>query len=123
MRVADRGHALRFLRVRGERLLAEHVLARFERGDRPFGVQTVRQRVVDRVDVRVGEQCRIRIVHRCDAVLRRERVGPAAIAGRNRNDFRFADVAGGFDHGGRRDTRRAENADANSIHARTVGVS
>ena len=46
-----------------------------------------------------------------DAVLRRERVGAGAIAGRDRADRRLADVARGLDHGRRRDAGRAEDSD------------
>ena len=42
--------------VAAERLLAEHVLARFERPDRPVRVHRVRQRDVDRLDLGVGEK-------------------------------------------------------------------
>ena len=52
----DGGDGFGFLGVRGERLLAQHVLARFERGDRPLRVQAVGERVVDRVEVGIGER-------------------------------------------------------------------
>src|SRR5207249_565575 len=39
-----------------ERLLAEDRLAGFERRDRPLGVQAVRQRDVDRLDLRIGDE-------------------------------------------------------------------
>ena len=114
----DRGDVFGLLRVRGERLLAQHVLAGLERGDRPLRVQPVRERVVDRVDVGIGDERRVGVVHLRDAVLRRERVGPAAIARRDRADRRFADVARGLDHGRRRDARRAEDADPNGRPSR-----
>ncbi len=44
------------------RLLAQHVLARLERAHRPLVVQAVRQRDVDGVDLRVGEQRVVRAV-------------------------------------------------------------
>ena len=86
----DRGDGFGLLGVRGERLLAQHVLAGFERGDRPLRVQPVGQRVVDRVDVGIGDERGVGVVHRRDAVLRRERVGAAAIARRDRDDLGFA---------------------------------
>ena len=95
----DRGDGFGFLRVRGERLLAQHVLAGFECGDRPLRVQAVRERVVDRVDIGVGDQRLVRVAHLRDAVLRRERVGTAAIASGHRADDRLVDVARGLDHG------------------------
>ena len=52
-----RGHQLlRLGRGKGDRLLAEHVLARLERADRPGNVQMVGQRIVNRLDLRVGQQ-------------------------------------------------------------------
>ena len=47
---------IHLLGVARERLLAEHVLAGLERFDRPLGVQRVRQRDVDRLDLGIGEQ-------------------------------------------------------------------
>ena len=115
----DRGHRFGFLGVRGERLLAQHVLARFERGDRPLGVQPVGQRVVDRVDVGIGEQRGVGVVHLRDAVLRRERLGAAAIARRDRDAPRLrATLRAGLIDRGRRDARRAEDADPNRGHPR-----
>ena len=52
-----------------------------------------------------------------DAVLRRERVGAAAVACGDGADRRLADVAGGLDRGGGRDARRAEDADADRGHS------
>ena len=49
-------HLLRFLRIARERLLAQHVLAGLGRADRPRHVQVVRQRIVDRLDFRIGQQ-------------------------------------------------------------------
>ena len=43
-------------------------------------------------------------------------VGAAAIPRRDRSDLGLADVAGGFDHGRRRDAGRAEDADPNGVH-------
>ena len=116
VRVGDRGNGFGFLRVGGERLLAQHVLARFERGDRPLRVQAVRQRVVDRVDLGVFDERGVGVAHVGDAVLRRERVGAAAVARGHRTHHRLGVGASGFDHGCGRDARRAENADANRVH-------
>ena len=49
-------HRLRLARRQRQRLLAQHVLAGPRRGDRPLGVEVVRQRDVDGVDVGVREQ-------------------------------------------------------------------
>ena len=50
------GDAVDLVQGQRQRLLAEHVLAGLGGPHRPLGVQVVRQRNVDRVDVRVGEQ-------------------------------------------------------------------
>ena len=54
--VGRRGHRLGFGGVRGERLLAQDVLTGRDRLQRPLRVQRVRQRVVDGVDLGIGEQ-------------------------------------------------------------------
>ena len=53
--------------VMRQRLLAQDVLARLGRRDRPLGVEVVRQRDVDGVDVGVGEQRLVRAVGARDA--------------------------------------------------------
>ena len=57
-------------RVARQRLLAQHVLAGLERPDRPLAVQRVRQRDVDGLDLRVGEQLLVRAVGLRDLPLR-----------------------------------------------------
>ena len=116
----DRGDLLGFLRVRGERLLAQHVLAGLERGDGPFGVEPVGERVVDRVELGIGEERGVRVVHLRDAVLGRERVGAAAVSGRYGSDDGFVAIAGGLDRGRRRDAGRAEDADPNWVHGASL---
>ena len=85
--IGDRRDLLGLGGVAGERLLAQHVLARFERGDRPLRVQAVGQRVVDRVDVGIGEEVGVGVEHPRDAVLGRERVGPRAITRGDADDL------------------------------------
>ncbi len=116
--VGGGGDLLGLHRVAGEGLLAEHVLARFECGDRPLGVQPVRQRVVDGVDLGVGEEVGVRVEDARDAVLGGERIGARAIARGDRHHLGFRRGAGGLDHGRRRDARRAEDTDADGAHAR-----
>ena len=55
VRVAGREQRSRFIGRERDRLLAQHVLACVGRADRPRYVQMVRQRVVHRLDVGVGE--------------------------------------------------------------------
>ena len=71
------------LRPAVERLLAEDVLSRLERADRPLHVHRVRQRDVDRLDVWVLEQRVVRAVRALDAPLARVRLGTALVAAGN----------------------------------------
>ena len=88
-----------------DRLFAQHVLAGLERRDRPGHVQVIGQRVVDRVDVRIGQQFFVRAVGLGDAQSFRPRLGPGpdrarrwprsrscAAALHGRNDFLDADL-------------------------------
>ena len=68
-------HALRVGGGQRERLLAQDVLAGAGGGDRPLGVEVVRQRDVDGVDVRVGEERLVRAVGPRDAELVGDRGG------------------------------------------------
>ena len=85
-------HLPGFNRVRGERLLAEHVLAGFQGFQRPLRVQSVGQRVVDGIDAGVVQQGLIRVRHPGNVVLARELDRPLPVPGR---------------HGGHRDSRLA----------------
>jgi hypothetical protein len=60
--VARRYQLLGLLGVERDRLLAQHMLAGLGRLDRPRHVQVVGQRVVDRLDLAVGQQLFIRAV-------------------------------------------------------------
>ena len=87
--------ALRLGRGQRQRLLAQDVLAGPRRGDRPFGVEVVRQRDVDGVDVRVGEQRLVRPVDRGMPSRRGRLAGPARLARRDARAPRCAATAGG----------------------------
>src|SRR5262249_54174399 len=106
--------------VRGERLLAEHVLAGGERLLGPRRVQGVRQRVVDRVDVWIGEYRRVIVVDLRDAPLARELLGPAAVARRDRDPLDLGVVLGRVQQRVRGDARRAERPDPEGGHRRTL---
>ena len=108
-RVRDRlGLAL----VRRERLLAEDVLLRGDRAERPLGVEGVRKRVVDRVDVRIGEQRLVALGDLGDAVLARILGGPRGVARCDRDDLDVVHLARRLEERERRDPRRAEHADS-----------
>ena len=70
-------HLRRLIGVRGDRLLAQDVLARLQRADAPLGVQAVGQRVVDRVDLRIGDQRRRSWAVHAGCRAWRRRPGPA----------------------------------------------
>src|SRR6266571_9300972 len=74
------------LRAPAERLLAEDVLAGLQSPDRPVGVQRVRQRDVDDLDVLVVEQCLVAAVRALDAVLAGIRLGAPLVATRDGDD-------------------------------------
>ena len=79
--------ALRLLRPPRQRLLAEHVLAGLQRPDRPLDVQRVRQRDVDRVDLRVGEQRLVAAVRAREPVLGGVRTGALRVAAGDGDDL------------------------------------
>ena len=73
--------------VSGERLFAQHVLAGLDGRSSPFAVQAVWQWVVDRIDVRIGDQLGVVVVHPGDVVFGGEGLGARHIAcGYRRHD-------------------------------------
>src|SRR5262249_59414991 len=85
--------ALDGLRVTRHGLLAEDVLVRLERADRPFDVHRVREPDVDRVDVTVLEQLLVASVRAVDVVLLRVCERAHDVAARDRNDLDGAGLA------------------------------
>ena len=75
-----RDHPLGIGRGQGQWLLAQDVLARLDRGERPLQVEVVREGDVDRVDVRVGEEALVRIVRARDCQLARDPLRDLAVA-------------------------------------------
>ena len=73
-----------------DRLLAEHVLAGLHGADAPGHVQVVGQRVVDRLDVGIGQQGLVAPIGARDAELRRDTVGLGLVARGDRGDARVA---------------------------------
>ena len=92
-----------------QRLLAEHVLAGLERTHRPRHVQRVRQRHVDRVDVRIGQQVVVACVTPWDAELLRDRAGLLLVAGRDGQQRRAGGLVHRRNHPLRGDVRRTEH--------------
>ena len=106
------GHARRLLLVRGEGLLAQHVLAGVERAQRPLAVQAVRERVVDRFDLGIGEKRAVAGVHPGNSVLLGELPGALRVAGGHRHDLRLGELTRRAHQRRRRDGRGAEGPDA-----------
>ena len=115
-RVCCIGNGLRLSGVGGERLFTQHVFARGNRLQGPLGVQAVRQRVVDRVDVRIVDDVVVRRVHARDAVLGGVCVGTGSVAGGDRGDGGTGYALRRLDDGQRRDPRRADDADPQVGH-------
>lgn len=97
--------------VGGERLFTQHVFTGGQRGSGPLAVQPVWQRVVDGVEIRVGDQRGVVVVHPGDAVLGSESSGTRAIACGHRGDHDLGVVLGGFDQRHRCDRSGAQDAD------------
>jgi hypothetical protein len=72
--------------VARQRLLAEHVLAGFERPDRPLDVERVGERDVHGLDVLVRKQSLVAAVGALDPALPRVRLSAAAIAAGDRGN-------------------------------------
>jgi hypothetical protein len=79
-------HLPGLVRVARRRLLGEDVPARLHGGAVPRPVQRVRQRVVDDLDLGIGDQLGVRPDDALDAVPRRERLGPGPVAGGDRDE-------------------------------------
>jgi hypothetical protein len=105
-------HPLGLDGIRGEGFLAEHVLSRLQRADRPLAVQAVRERIVDRVDRRIVEQRLIARVGLVEAVLDLKPSGALRLAGGDPVDLSVGDVPRRANQGHRRDAGGSENADA-----------
>ena len=98
--------------VGGEWLLAQHVLAGGQCGPGPPSVQAVGQWVVDRVEVRVGDQCVVVVVHPGDVVLGGKGSTARRVARRDRGHDDLAVFLCGVDERQRCDAGRTQNADS-----------
>ena len=106
------GHALGLVGVGREGLLAQHVLAGLEGANGPVAVEPVGQRIVDGVEVAVGEEgVVVRVDHR-NAVLRGELPRPARVACRHGGDLHLGHLPSRPQQCHRRDAGGPEHADA-----------
>ena len=92
------------------------MLAPLGRLDRPRHVQMVRQRIVDGVDVLVGEQLLVRSVRLRNAQFRRRSLRLLEISRRDGRDFRPLATLHGRDDLVGRDLGHAEHAPTNLAH-------
>ncbi len=97
--------------VGGERLFAQHMFSGAQCGSDPPAVQAVRQRNVDRVEVRVGDQRFVAFVHPGDTVLRSKGLCTRGIARRHCGDDDLDVSLGRLDERQRCDARCAQDAD------------
>jgi hypothetical protein len=104
-------HLGRLGRVGREGLLAQHVLTRLQGEQRPLGVQRVRQRDVDRVDIAVGQQVSVTVVGHRYAVPPGEGRRPGRITGRDGVAGGVGRLAGRLDQRGECDVGGTEAAD------------
>jgi hypothetical protein len=74
-------HLPGLLGVARRRLLGEHVLARPHRGEVSGRLQHVGHRVLDDLDLRVGDERGVGVDDALDAVACREGLGPGPVAG------------------------------------------
>ena len=110
--VGDLRHLCRLVRIGRHGLFAEHMLAGLQYPDRPLGVQTVGQRIVDGVDLGIGQQRFVRVVDMRDAVLACKCGSPVTISRGDGDDLDVGLRARRADERLRRDASRAEDADA-----------
>ena len=99
--------------VGSEWLFTQHVLAGGQRGPGPPAVQAVRQRVVDGVDIGIGDQRLVAFVHPRDVVFGGERLRARRIAGCHRSHYNFGVFLGRLDKSHRCDVGRTQDADTN----------
>jgi hypothetical protein len=103
--------------VAGRRLLGQHVPAGGDGGQVPGDVEAVGQRVVDDLDLGVGDHVGIGADDPLDPVGGGERPGTRPVAGGHR-DQAVAGGAGGAGQGQVGDPGGTENADAQRLHVR-----
>ena len=111
-RLRRRDHGASLAGVHRKGLLAQHMLARLERGDGEVGVPRGRQGVVDRIDVGPGDQVLIGLRHLGNAVQLGEGARPGRISGGDGHHGGDPRRLGRQDHGAGRDLGRPEDADA-----------
>ncbi len=103
-------HPLSLDRIGRERLLAQHVLARSQRRNRPFAVQRIRQRIVDNVEAGIIDKIVVGRDHSRDPVSVGEFARPLRIARRDRDYFSLGHILRRLNQCVRRNPRRTKNS-------------
>ena len=111
IRVGHLDHGSRLVRIGREGLLAEHVLAGPQGRHRPVAVESVRERVVDGVDVRVLDQLGVGAQDPGNTLLSGELLGPVPVPGRHGRDNGTPGTASGLDESDGGDAGRPQDAD------------
>ena len=101
--------------VAGERLLGQDVLPGEDRRPVPGRVQAVGERVVDRLDLGIGDHVGVRRVDPLDAVGLGERLGPVPVTRGDRDESRPGG-RGGADDGQLADAGRPQHSDPQWFH-------
>ena len=122
--LADREHRFGLCRVGRHPRLAEHVLARFERGSCVFEVHVGPRADADRVDRRIGEQFLDRLGDPGNVPFRRDALARCARAIDHIDDFHVVDLAEAGDVTQLLIAARADqsNAECHVLLLRLVGV-
>ncbi len=110
----------RLIGVAGEGFLGENVLARPDRGEIPRAVQGVGKRVVDRLDLVIGEDVGVAAENSLDSVPAGEVLGASAVPGRD-SDEPVSGDAGGPDDGEVRDPGGTKHTDADRGRGHCAG--
>ena len=108
-------HHLGFGGVARERLLGQHCLTGLDGGHVPRCMERVGQRVVDDVNLGVGDQVGIGIHHPLHPVAAGERLRTATVTG-GHGDETVPERRGGGDDGQLRDARGAQHTDPQPGH-------
>ena len=73
-------HGLGLIQIHRKWLLAQHMLAGLKRANTPFSMQIDRQRIVNEIDLRAGDQCLIGRVDCLHAMFRGKGLRPVLVA-------------------------------------------
>ena len=114
--VAHGNELLGFGGIHGQRLFAKHMLARFGCLDGPRHVQMIGQRIINDVDLGIGQQLFVRTVGAPDPQILRRFLRFGEIARRNGGDFRKLAMPHAWNDAAHRNSGHAQNTPAEFFH-------